>query len=412
MAVTELPPPRDVLGPRAWLRRNLFDGWASSLVTIVLGGSVVAALILFVQWAVTQARWGVITTNLRLFLMWVYPIDQAWRVWLCLAVLSLIAGLTAARAGRGPIRTLAVALIAGQLLLAALATLSGIEAVAIGEREARAQEVFILAGGLVASAAIGFVALSLGRRLAMPGWPLAAAWGLWLPFTLVLLQGFGPLSLVPTNDIGGLLLTFILALAGIVLSFPFGVLLALGRRSDMIVVRWLSTAYIEVVRGVPLVTLLFMAAILLPLFLPVGIRPEHIYRAIAGLTLFTAAYVAENVRGGLQAIPSGQYEAAHALGMNSIQTNLHIVLPQALRSVIPANVGLFISLLKDTTLVAIAGTGLLELLGIGQAVLAQRQWAGAYVEVYLFISAVFFVMCYAMSQASYRLETAMGVGKR
>jgi general L-amino acid transport system permease protein len=412
MTVTELPPPNDAMGPRAWLRRNLFDGWASTLVTMVLGGFLVAALVLFAQWAVTQARWGVITTNLRLFLMWVYPIEEAWRVWLCLVVLSLIVGFTAARAGRGPIRTLAVALIAGQLLLAALAALSGVEAVAIGEREARAEEVFILAGGLVASSVIGFVALSFGRRLALPGWPLAAAWGLWLPFTMVLLQGFGPLSLVPTTDIGGLLLTFILAVAGIVLSFPLGVLLALGRRSDMIVVRWLSTAYIEVVRGVPLVTLLFMAAILLPLFLPEGIRPEHIYRAIAGLTLFTAAYVAENVRGGLQAIPSGQYEAAHAIGMNSIQTNLYIVLPQALRSVIPANVGLFISLLKDTTLVAIAGTGLLEMLGIGQAVLAQRQWAGAYVEVYLFISAVFFVMCYTMSQASYRLETAMGVGTR
>ncbi len=118
------------------------------------------------------------------------------------------------------------------------------------------------------------------------------------------------------------------------------------------------------------------------------------------------------VRGGLQAVPRGQYEAAEALGLGYWRLMGLIVLPQALRSVIPANVGLFISLLKDTTLVAIAGTGLLEMLGIGQAVLAQRQWAGAYVEVYLFISAVFFVMCYTMSQASYRLETAMGVGKR
>ncbi len=118
------------------------------------------------------------------------------------------------------------------------------------------------------------------------------------------------------------------------------------------------------------------------------------------------------MRGGLQAIPSGQLEAAQAIGLNTVQTNLYIVLPQALRAVIPANVGLFISLLKDTTLVAIAGTGLLELLGIGQAVLAQTQWVGAYMEIYVFISAVFFVMCYTMSQASYRLEAAMGVGTR
>lgn len=412
MAVTELPPPREVIGPIAWIRRNLFNGWPSSLVTLVLGSGLILFLLLALEWAVTRARWGVISTNLRLFMLWVYPLDQAWRVWICLVLLSLIVGVTAARSRSGPMRTLAVWLVAGQVLLAVLAVLSGLEALAIGDREARASEVFIIAGGLTASAAIGFVALTIGRRLRMPGWLLTVAWLGWLPFTFLLLQGVPPLRLVATGEIGGLLLTFLLAIAGIVLSFPLGVLLALGRRSEMIVVRWLSTAYIEVIRGVPLVTLLFMAAILLPLFMPGGIRPDHMYRAIAGLTLFTAAYVAENVRGGLQAIPSGQYEAAHAIGLSAWKTNLYIVLPQALRTVIPANVGLFISLLKDTTLVAIAGTGLLEILGIGQAVLAQTQWAGAFVEVYVFISVVFFVMCYTMSQASYRLEAAMGVGTR
>jgi general L-amino acid transport system permease protein len=173
----------------------------------------------------------------------------------------------------------------------------------------------------------------------------------------------------------------------------------------------LSTIYIEVIRGVPLVTILFMAAIMLPLFLPGEIRVEHVIRAVAGITLFSAAYVAENVRGGLQAIPTGQYEAAHAIGLNAFQTNLYVVLPQALRSVIPANVGLFISLLKDTTLVTI-GAGLLEILGIGRAVLAQAEWFGAHIEVYLFIAAVFFVLSYTLSQASYRLEAALGVGTR
>jgi general L-amino acid transport system permease protein len=136
-----------------------------------------------------------------------------------------------------------------------------------------------------------------------------------------------------------------------------------------------------------------------------------VLRAIGGITLFSAAYVAENVRGGLQAIPSGQIEAAHAIGLNAWQTNRYIVLPQALRAVIPANVGLFISLLKDTTLVVI-GVGLLELLGIGRAVLAQPSWFGAHIEVYVFIAIVFFVLCYTMSQASYRLESELGVGKR
>jgi len=153
-----------------------------------------------------------------------------------------------------------------------------------------------------------------------------------------------------------------------------------------------------------------MASIMLPLLLPGDIRIDQVIRAMAGITLFSAAYVAENVRGGLQAIPSGQIEAAHALGLSTIQRNLYIILPQALRAVIPANVGLFISLLKDTTLVTIIG--LLDVLGIGRAVLAQAQWFGAHMEVYLFIAAIFFVMCYTMSQASYRLEAALGVGKR
>ena len=202
----------------------------------------------------------------------------------------------------------------------------------------------------------------------------------------------------------------LLATVGIILSFPLGVVLALGRRSRLPVVRGLSTGYIEIIRGVPLVTILFMADIILPLFLPGEWRLDRVARAMGGITLFSAAYVAENVRGGLQAIPTGQIEAAQALGLSGIKTNLYIVLPQALRSVIPANVGLFISLLKDTTLVTIIG--LLELLGIGRAVLAQPDSFGANMEVYAFVAAVFFVLCYAMSQASYRLERALGVGTR
>jgi general L-amino acid transport system permease protein len=233
-----------------------------------------------------------------------------------------------------------------------------------------------------------------------------------LPLSFLLLAGFAgtPLSSVSSNAWGGLLLTVLIATVGIVLAFPLGVVLALGRRSELPVVRILSTGYIELIRGVPLVTILFMADIILPLFLPGEWRLDRIARAMGGVTLFSAAYVAENVRGGLQAVPSGQVEAASALGLSGVQTNIHIVLPQALRSVIPANVGLFISLLKDTTLVTIIG--LLELLGIGRAVLAQPDSFGANLEVYVFIAGVFFVLCYAMSQASYRLERQLGVGTR
>jgi general L-amino acid transport system permease protein len=135
-----------------------------------------------------------------------------------------------------------------------------------------------------------------------------------------------------------------------------------------------------------------------------------VVRAMGGFTLFTAAYIAENVRGGLQAIPRGQYEAAQAIGLSGVQTNLFVVLPQALRAVIPANVGTFISLLKDTTLVVIVG--LLDLLGVGRAVLAQSEWVGTSYEVYGFVAVVFFVLCYTMSKASYRLEATLGVGQR
>jgi general L-amino acid transport system permease protein len=395
-----LPPPVTTVGPRAWLRTNLFSTWLNSLLTIVIGITLLCAAYLFVEWALTDARWGVITTNFRLFMIGHYPADEAWRVWLTLVVVSALSGISAASTSSRATRTLAAGLSAGQALLGLLAFASDVGVVPVA--------------ALIANAALVWVAFAVALRYPISGRVRTAAWLLSLPLLFVLLRGFDDrlLELVPTNLWGGLLLTFLLAVGGIVLSFPIGVLLALGRRSDLPVVRVLSTAYIEIIRGVPLVTLLFLAAIMLPLFLPGGLRIEHVFRALAALTLFTAAYVAENVRGGLQAIPTGQIEAANAIGLNAYQRNRHIVLPQALRAVIPANVGLFISLLKDTTLVAIAGTGLLELLGIGRAVVAQPAWIGAQLEVYLFISAVFFFMCFVMSQASYRLEAEMGVGRR
>jgi general L-amino acid transport system permease protein len=394
-----LPPPTMTVGPIGWLRSNLFGSIPSSIATIIVGAVLIWLALLLAEWALTSARWGVVAANLRLFLIGIYPFDEAWRIWLSLVILSVLSGVSAAQYGRPSIMTLANWLAIGQLLLAGLTVVSDMPRV--------------VPIALVASAVSVWVSLWLGRRVNIPGRWLAITWLVSIVVFFFLLRGLGgPLPIVEPSRWGGLLLTFVLAVSAIVLSFPFGVLLALGRRSDLPAMRWLSTAYIEIVRGVPLVTILFTAAIMLPLFLPGGLRVEHVFRAIAGLTLFTAAYVAENVRGGLQAIPSGQIEAAQAIGLNPIQTNLFIVLPQALRMVIPANVGLFISLLKDTTLVAIAGTGLLELLGIGRSVLAQADWLGTAIEVYIFISVVFFVMCYVMSRASYKLETELGVGKR
>jgi general L-amino acid transport system permease protein len=395
-----LPPPVSVVGPRAWMRQNLFSSWISSIVTVALAALLALVGLLVGRWVLTEARWGVVTTNFRLFLIGLYPAGEAWRVWLALLAVSVLAGVTAASTrGRAP-RTLAFGLAAGQILLGVLAAASDLGPV-VGAA--------LALNGI--SVWLGFV-VALRRRIGSRA--LVMIWLASIALVFVLLQGVGapPLGLVPTNLWGGLLLTFLLAVGGILLSFPFGVLLALGRRSQLPVIRVLSTAYIEIIRGVPLVTLLFMAAIMLPLLLPGGVRPEQIFRALAGITLFSAAYVAENVRGGLQAIPEGQIEAANAIGLNALQRNLYIVLPQALRSVIPANVGLFISLLKDTTLVAIAGTGLLELLAISNFVVAQPEWIGTQLEVYIFISVVFFFLCYVMSQASYRLEAELGVGKR
>jgi general L-amino acid transport system permease protein len=393
-----LPPPDATVGRVTWLRRNLFNSLVSTVTTIFLGAVLLLVAIAAAQWLL-NARWGVVTDNLRLLLVGQYEPSELWRVWLDLAILSVLTGVTAAR-GSSPLRTLTNWLAAGQMLLGLLILTSDMGPLA--------------AGSMLVNAGLVWLGYFVGPRVALSKRVLSIAWLAFVVIAVVLLQGIAgsPLKVVPSLSWGGLLLTFLLAIAGIVLSFPFGVLLALGRRSDLPVIRALCTAFIEIVRGVPLVTILFMAAIMLPLFLPSTLRIDAVLRAIGGITIFSAAYVAENVRGGLQAIPSGQIEAANAIGLNAVQRNMYIVLPQALRSVIPANVGLFISLLKDTTLVFIAGLGLLELLGIGSSVLSRPEWFGARLEVYVFISAVFFVLCYTMSQASYRLEAAMGVGKR
>ena len=397
MTADTLPPPRSVVGPVAWLRANLFSGPISSLMTILVGAGLVWLALGLGTWALTEARWEVVSNNLRLFLIGRYPGDESWRIWLAMAILSVLSGMSGGAFG-ATARVLAVTLSVIQLMIAALLVPSPIG--------------FMAVAAYAANAAAVWVAMAITMRTGVPRRPLTIAWLVSLPVTFYLVAGFSgtPLASVSTNAWGGLMLTVLLATVGIVLSFPLGVALALGRRSELPALRMLSTGYIELIRGVPLVTILFMADIILPLFLPGEWRLDRIARAMGGITLFSAAYVAENVRGGLQAIPSGQIEAARALGLSGLQTNRFIVLPQALRSVIPANVGLFISLLKDTTLVTVIG--LLELLGIGGAVLAQSESFGANMEVYAFIAAVFFVLCYAMSQASYRLERRLGVGTR
>ena len=218
------------------------------------------------------------------------------------------------------------------------------------------------------------------------------------------------LRVVETSLWGGLFLTLVIAGVGIVASLPLGILFALGRRSEMPIVRAVCITFIEVMRGVPLITILFMASVMLPLFLPEGVNFDKLLRALVGVALFSAAYMAEVVRGGLQAIPKGQYEAAQALGLSFWKMMGLIVLPQALKIVIPGIVNTLIGLFKDTTLVLIIG--LFDLLGIVQAALTDASWIGFATEGYIFAAFGFWVFCFGMSRYSMHVERKLHTGHR
>jgi general L-amino acid transport system permease protein len=247
---------------------------------------------------------------------------------------------------------------------------------------------------------------------------LIAIWVVGAIVTIVLLTSFEigielydpkPVLEIVRPDIwSGILLTLVLSIVSIVASFPIGVLLALGRQSKLPVVKWGCVGFIELVRGVPLISILFMAQTMLPLFLPLELTIDRVVRAMAGMTLFTAAYLAEVVRGGLQAVPQGQVEAARAVGLGEAYVTGLVVLPQALRAVIPAIMSQFVSIFQDTSLVAIVG--LLDLLAISQSITAQREFIGLQREIYLFAGVFYLIFSYGMSLASRRLETRLGVG--
>jgi general L-amino acid transport system permease protein len=234
-------------------------------------------------------------------------------------------------------------------------------------------------------------------------WWLSLIWLAGLTVIGVLMWG-GVLGLpyVENERWGGLILTLLLTTFGIAFAFPLSVLLALGRRSELPVIRALCVGYIELIRGVPLISVLFMASVMLPLFLPPGATIDKLLRAQIALVLFAAAYLAEVVRGGLQAIPKTQYEMADALGLTYWQKTLYVVLPQALRVAVPPLVGTAIGFFKDTSLVLIIG--LFDLLSTIKVSLTDPAWAGFGVEAYLFAALVYFVFCFAMSLYSRRLE--------
>src|SRR5699024_3295456 len=226
-------------------------------------------------------------------------------------------------------------------------------------------------------------------------------------FFLVCGGVFG-LRFVPTSLWGGLMLTLVLAYAGMVASLPVGIFLALGRRSSMPAIRGLSVVFIEVWRGVPLITVLFMASVMIPLFLPPGVTFDKLLRAFIGITFFWGAYMAEVIRGGLQAIPKGQYEAAEALGLGYWRKMGLVILPQALKIVIPGIVNTLIALFKDTTLVLIIG--LFDILGTVQATIMDPAWSDVTAEAYLFVAFTFWIFTFSLSRYSQRLEHRLQVG--
>jgi general L-amino acid transport system permease protein len=398
-------PPRSEAGILGWLHANLFSSVLNGILTVLTLVFVVFVVNGFVRW-VLSAYWEPVWANRKLFAVGPYPADQLWQPATVLLVTCVLFGLSAGRWG-SILRSLAIGLAA---LLGVLAIIP------LG---AQAQIVMAIA---LAAVVVGYL---VGLTVHFPSKWLVWAWILSLPFTFVMLQGgidmpaiglewsFAPF--VDSGLWGGLMLTILLAVVGITLSFPLGVLLALGRRSTLPVIRGFSVGYIEFVRGVPLITLLFMGAAMLPLFLPDGWgNPSLLIRVTVAITLFSAAYLAENVRGGLQAIPKGQYEAADALGLSGISKLRFIILPQALTKVIPAIVGQFIGLFMDTSLASLVG--LLELVGVAKAVIQQPEWlgtpGGVAREVYLFVALVFFIFSFGMSTASRRLEIKLGVGKQ
>ena len=246
-----------------------------------------------------------------------------------------------------------------------------------------------------------FVAMMIGFRFINKNKFIIVTLFFIISLTLVYGGIFG-LEVVPTDKWGGLMLTIIVASVGIVFSFPIGIIIAFGRQSHLPIIRSISVTYVEMIRGVPLITILFMSSVILPLFFPEGITFDKLLRALIGITLFQAAYIAENIRGGLQSIPTGQYEAADAIGLSYWQKMLLVILPQALKVAIPNLVGAFISLFQDTTLVLIIG--LFDLLSTVTIAAADSNWIGMETEGYVFVTAIYWIFCYGMSRYSGKLE--------
>jgi general L-amino acid transport system permease protein len=357
-------------GPRAaptgllgWARANLFSSWLSGAVTLVLVFLIARAFLGILQWGFLNAIW------------WV-PDSQT----------------QACRALRGVGACWAVVTEKHRFILFGTYPFE--------EQWRPALAILIFIGLFVASAMRRFwrkelILIWLGALTAIG----ILMWG-----------GVLGLSFVPQERWGGLAVTLILATFGLAFGFPLGVVVALGRRSNLPAIKAICVMYVELIRGVPLVSLLFMASVMFPLFLPDGINIDKLLRAQVAIILFAGAYLAEVVRGGLQALPKGQAEGADALGLSYWQKTALIVLPQALRLVIPPLVNTFIGFFKDTSLVLIIG--IFDLLTAGKTAIIEPAWQGFSLEVYIVVGLIYFAFCFAMSRYSQRLEIELNRSTR
>ncbi|MBT9504422.1 MAG: amino acid ABC transporter permease [Burkholderiaceae bacterium] len=358
--VAARPAPSSTRGPLAWLRRNLFSNWQSAAFTLAL-------LALAVMYVPGMLRWMIFDA-------------------------ITAADADACQAARGIGACWGVVTEKHRLII-------------FGRYPFDQQWRPLVATVLM----MALLMASCTRPFWRP-W-LAALWVVVLAAAFTLMSG-GVLGLakVTTDQWGGLPLTIMLSSLSIVMAFPIAVLVAMGRRSQMPAIRTFCTIYVELIRGVPLISVLFMASFMFPLFMPQGFSIDVLVRVLAGITLFAAAYLAEIVRGGLQAIPKGQVEAAQSLGLSYWKTQRKIVLPQALALVVPGIVNSFISIFKDTSLVTIVS--LYELTGaLGLALNSDANWRPFKVEGYLFITAIYFVFCFAMSRYSLWIEKQLNRSK-
>ncbi len=445
----------------SWVRQRLFPNIASGIVTVILLPILVYLGYRAVMFVTVNGRWEVVSRNLTLFMQGTFPRDEQWRVVVQLILLCLALGVGASTAGAAaadrareaglPIvkqtRTQALKrfwpiglfvlillyfastvtpwlVVAGAVVAAALGTTARYIPARFRNLGWVLMTLLILAGFQVVSGTTGrswmmsALLVVIGVLIAFPldgltpGVRLAARTGLGLVTSAIV---YGIYTLIPLPGIGwdqwsGLMLTLWVSALAIVLSFPLGMLLALARRSTLPALRVLATGYIELIRGVPLITLLFMGQYILPFMLPPGSNLSSVSRAIAAMTLFTAAYVAEIVRGGLQSLPKGQMEAAQALGLSPSKAMRLIILPQALRAVIPAMVGQFISIFKDSSLLYILAIN--EFLGVRSLVHAQADFRSiAHAETLVFVAFGYWAFAYSMSRESQRLERRLRVGQ-